>query len=164
MSFESTPKKPEAGPSSDLGLLKHLVGFNLRRAYNRATQLFSRAFEDLDIAPIQFAALEFIARNPGTCQKDIASQIGTTPPVLVSPLERLEKRGLILRTRAAADRRRLGVALTSSGTKLMGEIENRIRAVDRELVAELSGDEHETLLTLLRKVSESSSKSTDSTD
>ncbi len=141
----------------NLGLLQDLVGFNLRRAYNRAAQLFSRAFEGLDIAPIQFAALEFIAGNPGTCQKDIAARIDTTPPVLVVPLERLEKRGFILRIRAATDRRRLGVALTPEGEELMAEIESRIQSVDQELVAPLSKGERETLLQLLQKVSETDS-------
>ena len=141
------------GPGTELGLLKDLVGFNLRRAYNRAAQLFSRTFEDLDLAPMQFAALEFISRNPGSCQKDIALNIGTTPPVLVAPLERLEKRGLISRSRAAADRRRFGIALTPTGREVMGEVEQRILAVDHDLVAALTETERKLLLELLQRVS-----------
>ena len=153
MATESKSATSAGDEMPNLGLLEDLVGFNLRRAYNRAAQLFSRAFEGLDIAPIQFAALEFIARNPGTCQKDIAFHIDTTPPVLVIPLERLEKRGFILRSRSAADRRRLGVALTPTGEELMKEIEDRIQSVDQELVAMLSEGERANLLKLLQKVS-----------
>ncbi|MEM7356582.1 MAG: MarR family winged helix-turn-helix transcriptional regulator [Acidobacteriota bacterium] len=138
----------------DLGLLRNLVGFNLRRAYNRAALLFSRAFEGLDVAPLQFAALEFISKNPGSCQKDIAHHIGTTPPVLVTPLERLERRGLIQRRRGEADRRRVGVALTREGQQVMQEIEKRILSVDQELVADLSDTERKSFLQLLQKVSE----------
>ena len=142
--------------NAELGLLEEMVGFNLRRAYNRAAQLFTRAFEDLDLAPIQFAALEFISKNPGTCQKDIAHHIGTTPPALVAPLERLERRGWIVRSKGPADRRRTRVNLAPDGQKRMHEVEKRIHAVDHELVAELSEGERARLLRLLQKVAETS--------
>ncbi len=139
--------------ATELGMLRNMVGFNLRLAYNQATQLFARAFDDLDLAPIQFAALEFIANNPGTSQKDIARHIGTTPPVLVSPLERLEKRGWIVRNRGASDRRRARVQLTPSGERIMRDIEERVKRVDRELALRLTDRERERLLVLLRKLS-----------
>ena len=152
-----TTSQPEdlQDEAPDLGLLRDLIGFNLRRAYNRAALLFSRAFSELDVAPLQFAALEFISKNPGSCQKDIARYIGTTPPVLVAPLERLEKRGWVHRSRGPEDRRRVGVTLTSSGQRLMRDIEEKILSVDQELVADLSPAERSRLLALLQRVSES---------
>ncbi|MEM7582342.1 MAG: MarR family transcriptional regulator [Acidobacteriota bacterium] len=141
---------PEVG---ELGMLREMVGFNLRLAYNQATQLFARAFDDLDLAPIQFAALEFISRNPGTSQKDIARHIGTTPPVLVGPLERLERRDWIVRSRGTTDRRRARVQLTPAGERIMRDVEERVRRVDSELSSRLTARERDRLLTLLRKLS-----------
>ncbi len=145
------PPGPDA-ESQDLGMLRGMVGFNLRLAYNKASQLFARAFDDLDLAPIQFAALEFIASNPGTSQKDIARHIGTTPPVLVGPLERLEKRDWIVRSRGE-DRRRAHVHLTPAGERIMQDVEERVRRVDQELALRLTTRERERLLSLLRKLS-----------
>ncbi len=138
--------------TAELGLLREMVGFNLRRAYNRAAQLFTKAFEDLDLAPIQFAALEFISKNPGACQKDIAHHIGTTPPALVGPLGRLEHRGWIVRSKGTTDRRRARVNLAPAGQRRMHEVEERIHAVDHALVARLSDSERARLLQLLQKL------------
>lgn len=150
---KKTRSPADAGNGTvELGLLREMVGFNLRRAYNRAAQLFTRAFEDLDLAPIQFAALEFISKNPGTCQKDIAHHIGTTPPALVGPLERLERRGWIVRSKGTPDRRRARVDLAPGGRRRMHEVEERIHAVDHELVAKLSDSERARLLSLLQKL------------
>ncbi|MEM7050728.1 MAG: MarR family winged helix-turn-helix transcriptional regulator [Acidobacteriota bacterium] len=141
-------------PAADLGLLRDLVGFNLRLTYNRAALLFSKAFADLDLAPIQFAALEFIANNPECSQKDIACHIGTAPSALVSPLERLEKRGWIQRLRGAADRRRARVSLSATGKRQVVEIERRIREVDRELVSGLPAEKQRQLLALLQDLAD----------
>ena len=157
MAKRTNPRADPAGNgAAELGLLREMVGFNLRRAYNRAAQLFTKAFEDLDLAPIQFAALEFISKNPGTCQKDIALHIGTTPPALVGPLERLERRGWIVRSKGTTDRRRARVHLAPSGERRMHEVEERIHAVDHALVAQLSKRERERLLQLLQKLAETS--------
>ena len=138
--------------ATEFGLLKNLVGFNLRLSYNRAAQLFSQAFTSLDLAPIQFAALEYISRNAGCSQKEIATHIETAPPALVGPLERLERRRLILRVREESDRRLACVSLTEEGKVFLLEARQRVQDVDRALVETLNKEERKTLLTLLHKI------------
>ena len=151
---ENRKTEPEGSSETlDLGLLKELVGFNLRLAYNQAAQVFAKAFDDLDLAPIQFAALELIRCNPGCSQKEIAHHIGATPPVLVAPLERLERRGWIERHRSGSDRRRSRTQLSPEGRRNIAAVERRIRGVDRDLAARLSETERARLLQLLRKLS-----------
>jgi DNA-binding MarR family transcriptional regulator len=144
----------EPGPDqpTDPGRLPDLIGFNLRICYGIAAQIFARAFEPLDLAPIQFAALEFVANTPDRAQTEIAEQIGTAPSVLVGSLEKLERRGLITRGRDAADRRRFVVRATEEGEALLAEAHGRIEEVEDELTSGLDRAERATLLGLLRRV------------
>ena len=152
---DSTSKRGASSnlPSGELGLLDRLVGFNLRIGYNRAVGLFSRAFDQVELAPIQFAALEYIANNPDCSQKEMASDIGSSAAALVSPLERLERQGWIARHRIEADRRRARINLTPAGAAVLDEAKKRVRDVDRKLVSDLTRRERDQLLLLLRKIS-----------
>lgn len=148
----SSPPGPP-GDDVDYGLLPNLVGYNLRITYALASQTFARTFGDEELAPIQFAALEFVSRNPRKSQREIARHIGTTPTVLVSPLDKLEKRGLISRVRSADDRRRSRIHLTDAGKEALRKARKRVREVDARLTEALTEDERQTLLELLHKIS-----------
>lgn len=146
----SGERDPDGFP--DHGRLPDLIGFNLRICYGIATQIFARAFDSLDLAPIQFAALEFVANTPDRAQTEIADEIGTAPSVLVGPLEKLERRKLITRGRDDADRRRFVVRATEDGKALLVEARERIEQVEAELTRELDAAERAQLLRLLRRV------------
>ncbi|MCH9650990.1 MAG: MarR family winged helix-turn-helix transcriptional regulator [Deltaproteobacteria bacterium] len=141
-------------PTPNYGVLEECIGYNLRIAYAFASQLFAQDFDGQDLAPIQFAALEFIAHNPDLSQRQIAAHIGTTPTVLVKPLERLESMGLVTRTRSVEDRRRSRVRLTEEGGAFLNQARPRILQVEDRLTANLSKDEREMLLRLVRKLLE----------
>lgn len=135
-------------------MLPDLVGFNLRIAYNRAVAAFGRQFSELAMAPIQFAALEFVSRNPGTSQKEIANRIDTRPSVLVGPLERLEQRGWIVRRRSVEDRRRARVFVTDDGAVELARARELIGAVETAVAARFEPGEREELVRLLKKISD----------
>ena len=152
----SSPEGPQlqgvARKGPRYGILERCIGYNLRISYALASQLFARVFEDQELAPIQFAALEFIAHNPHLSQRQIAAHIGTAPTVLVKPLDKLEKRGLISRLRSADDRRRARVRITPAGEGLLREARQRILSVEEQLTEKLTREERRTLLDLLRKI------------
>ncbi len=153
--LESQERGPEERPSQEgrsYGVLAECIGYNLRISYSRASQCFAQVFEDQELAPIQFAALEFIANNPNLSQRQIAESISTTPTVLVKPLERLENRGLISRLRSTADRRRSRIRLTPSGEEILKEARQRILGVEERLTSGLTEQERKTLLELLAKI------------
>jgi len=141
-----------AGTRVNYGVLPECIGFNLRISYALATQLFVREVEGRDLAPIQFAALELILHNPNLSQREIAHHIGSTPSVLVKPLEKLENRALISRIRSADDRRRSRIQITPEGEALLAEARQRIQTVEEKLTANLSDSERRTLLDLLHKM------------
>jgi DNA-binding MarR family transcriptional regulator len=136
------------------GILPNQIGFNLRLAYFNVTQVFAGIFTTKNITPIQFAILETVATTQTISQKEIASLVGTAPSVVVTPIRKLEERGLLTRTRLAADRRQHHLQLTAAGHLFQEEARALIGQVEAELTANLEDDERATLLHLLQKITE----------
>lgn len=149
-----TPHNATPDPAAPTnGILPELVGFNLRLAYYRATQLFAETFADIALTPIQFAILEALAHAPGMTQRELADRIGSAPSVLVQPLRDLEQQGWLSRSADPADRRTNRLRLTPAGEQLQHNARRRIGRVEAALLAELSAAEQVTLLTLLQRIS-----------
>jgi len=89
------------------------------RAQVSNAKMFAMQFADLDLTMLQFGILAMLWEEPGLRQKDIANRVSTVPPVLVKPLESLERRGLIKRTRTVPDRRVQTVHLTKKGQEII---------------------------------------------
>ncbi|MGB1253049.1 MAG: MarR family winged helix-turn-helix transcriptional regulator [Candidatus Promineifilaceae bacterium] len=134
------------------GLLPDLVGFNLRRAYFIATQIFTEKVEN--ITAIQFAILELVSGNQFLSQKEIAFNIGTAPSVIVRPIRDLEAKGLVQRARSEQDRRNHHITLTDTGREFMQTCRGSIANVENKLLANLDADERTEMIRLLNKIIE----------
>jgi DNA-binding MarR family transcriptional regulator len=141
--------------------LPDLVGHLLGLAHLRVTQLCTEAMGSLQLTPKQFVALEFISNNPCTSQKKIAEHIGTAPAVMVGILDTLGQRGLVRRVRARNDRRKQHVELTPAGEDSLAEIRRLAFEVEKQYAQEtgLTESERETILTILRKMTNRQSTS-----
>ena len=67
-------------------------------------------------------------------------------------VDRMEREGLVVRTRSATDRRVVHIQLTEKGTTLAGEVKVEPIAIFREALASLSRDEARDLLRILTKL------------
>ena len=132
--------------------LSNLVGHNLRRGYFVATQIFTKAFADHQISPVQFAILEAIALNVDITQKEIAEIADSSPQAIVPLIKKMEQSGLIERVRSENDRRFHHLSLTAEGEKKHRLIKEKLPELDHQLVGPLSAAERETLLKLLLKI------------
>jgi len=83
--------------------------------------------------------------------RDIAKSQNVTKGTITSTVSLLEKRGLCLRRQGEADRRLVTVELTSAGQQLIEEVYPIFNQSESALVSELSTQEQETLVHLLRK-------------
>jgi len=101
--------------------ISDVLGYWLRRSGLASTEIFVRHFAELDLTMLQFGILIVVDEKPGISQKEITKILGAKPSVLVKPLDRLERRGLIVRNRAAPDRRLQSVSLTDSGKDLAAQ-------------------------------------------
>ena len=83
---------------------------------------------------------------------EIAQNLDITPPSVTTMIQRLERKGYILKDRSSEDARRVHVVLTEEGRR--AEIAHRYirRQIIRELTAELNGAEQAAILTGLEKM------------
>ncbi|HUR61030.1 MAG TPA: MarR family transcriptional regulator [Candidatus Thermoplasmatota archaeon] len=67
----------------------------------------------------QFRALSILAKEPDRSLGDIAEDLGVSPPALSKMADALVERGLLDRAADAVDRRRVTLALTPAGARLV---------------------------------------------
>ena len=80
-------------------------------------------FERWDLGPSQFNVLNLLHLTPGgLSQTDLSRYLLMHRSNLTGLVDRLEKRGLVRRQDATADRRAYRVVLTAAGAKLLAEI------------------------------------------
>lgn len=83
----------------------------------------------------QFRTLAMVAHHPGSSLGDAAAHVGLGAPAMSVLVDGLVRRGLLRREPATGDRRRLVLALTPAGTRLL----DRARAVaQRRFAARLA--------------------------
>ena len=117
------------------------VANELRPVLLRLSRELRRETEQLGITSRQVTLLWLIHRNPGLSLRELAAEERISAPALSGYVDRLEKAGLLERVRDEHDRRRVGLALTSEGDRLL----KRVRARRTTWLAErLRGlEEHE---------------------
>ncbi len=94
-----------------------------------------------DLSMAQFRTLAFVDANQGASLSDAAGHIGVGLPSMSKLVEALVSRGLLTRTTHAEDRRRVCLALTSTGKLELDEAYQHTQTFFTEKFAELSEDQ-----------------------
>ncbi len=130
-----------------------MPGHLIRRLNQISVAVFSEHMADagLNLTPVQFAAIEAIRDHPGIDQAGVAGLIAYDRATLGKVIDRLEARGLVLRTPSKADRRAKELTLTLEGEKLCQEALPHVEAAQPAILAGLSMGERNQLLALLDK-------------
>jgi DNA-binding MarR family transcriptional regulator len=71
---------------------------------------------------------------------------------VVGVIDRLERRGLVVRAPAPGDRRSYALELSAKGEALRGEVARRVRVHERRVARGLSEAERTALIDLLRRI------------
>jgi DNA-binding MarR family transcriptional regulator len=80
-------------------------------------EMRSRRTPELSVP--QFRALTFVRRNTERSLSDLAEHLGLTLPSASKLIDGLVKQGYIIRRESSVDRRRLTLALTAEGERLL---------------------------------------------
>ena len=96
-------------------MLHDLVGYHLRRASAVVGNDFSRAVAGTGMRQVLFGVLSIIAANPGINQGNVGRALGIQRANMVSLVNELVERDLVLREVAPEDRRAFRIALTPKG-------------------------------------------------
>lgn len=145
--------EPDAAPETpDLGALPGYLGYALRRAQTALFRDFAGRSAALDITPGQFSLLAIVAANPGISQVALAKLHGLDKSTLSPAVDKLAKRGLLQRRRAAGDRRFHALSLTQEGEAMLGRVTAAIEDQEAAMAAALTPAEHKTLIALLHRL------------
>ena len=126
------------------------------RTLSATAKAVTRAFEaELAAAggsqPVWLIVLALKQRAWRT-QRDLAATVGIEGPTLTHHLDRLEKAGVIERSRDADDRRAVRVELTDAGDELFGRLRTAAVSFDARLREGLADDEVEALRAVLARL------------
>jgi DNA-binding MarR family transcriptional regulator len=137
---------------TELGVLSELVGYHMRRASSVFANDFARAVAGTGMRQVLFGILSIIEANPGINQGNVGRALGIQRANMVSLVNELVDRGLVLRETAPEDRRAFALTLAPSGEVMVATCLARIHKHEAELLSELTKDEGETLVALLGRI------------
>jgi DNA-binding MarR family transcriptional regulator len=130
--------------------LEHLPGHHIRRLQQIAVAIFLQETESHGVTPVQYAALQKVALTPGVDQRTLARSIGLDTSTIAGVIDRLEARGLMLRSASPEDRRVRLLSLTDAGTALLQAIEPDMLRAQQRILAPLPPGEREEFMRMLR--------------
>lgn len=110
-----------------------------------------RRLSELQLSPSHLRLLRILQAASPLAMKDLADQLGLTPPSVTALTRRLVTTGLVARRHHETDSRVVLLELTPAGHTLHAELTaEQLEQMDR-LLAGLSGEEQSQLLDLLER-------------
>ena len=127
--------------------LFQMPGHLIRRLHQRSTAVFQQEMKRAgqDLTPVQFAALQAIAAQPGIDQAGVAARIAYDRATIGGVIERLEHKGLVSRAVSPRDRR------APAGQALLSDIEGLVADLQARILPGLSREERRQFLALAKK-------------
>jgi DNA-binding MarR family transcriptional regulator len=98
-------------------------------------------FRPIGLTALQYTALTVLERHPDLSSAQLARNSFVTSQTITDMVAALEDRGLVERHRDSADRRRLVLALTADGRKLLRRYRGRVSAREADMLSGLSADQ-----------------------
>jgi len=132
--------------------LEDQVGHLLRRAHQRATQIFLETFDAAGLTPTQWAALAKLAEVGSASQNALGRLTAMDPATVQGVIRRLESRGLTTREPDPDDRRRTRLRLSDQGVVLVRQLTGIGLAVSDKTLAPLDDAERVRFLALLKRL------------
>ena len=134
--------------------LESRVGYELKRVQHFLRLEMDAVLKELGATTPQYAALSWLAEEPGISNAGLARRSFVTPQTMNQILTRLETAGFVERRTHPEHGRVLQAYLTEEGEKLRRECAERVDVVEERMVAGLSEEERLGLLESLRRCSE----------
>jgi DNA-binding MarR family transcriptional regulator len=134
-------------PTKYTGLTGELLYLNALRK-NRIQKMAS----DINISAEQFPILEYIKKNPGCMQADVAKRCSISAAAVTQTMHRLENSGLIKRDTDPENQRAKRLYITDKGLKATADGTLIFDKIDSLMFNDFSDEESQELLRLLKKV------------
>lgn len=132
--------------------LRGRVAWLVGRASLQAQRLIQERFAGHDVRKQHYGVLASLADLGPASQGPLADRLCLDRSDLVTFLDELEARRLVVRAADPTDRRRKIVEITPAGEELLAGLDELVFAADDELLAGLSAEERATLVRLLQRI------------
>lgn len=129
-----------------------MPGYAIRRLHQIAVGIVHQEAQDLGITPVQYAILQMVHNHPGTDQRTLANLVALDTSTTAGVVDRLEARGLLLRSASPNDRRVRLLTLTPPGEQLLSEAIPCMQRAQELILAPLTPAQRKDFLHLLNKL------------
>lgn len=124
-------------------------GHAIRRLHQISVGVFLQEMAELGLTPVQYAALQVVANQPGVDQRTLARSIALDASTTGGVVDRLEARGWLERRTSPEDRRARLLFITEAGLQgLSDAIPGMLRAQE-QILAPLTERQREEFMRLL---------------
>ncbi len=120
--------------------------------YEKLSSWEDSVVRDSGLTTTQAHTIEIVGHSGPIKMKDLAEKSGVTTGTLTVGVDRLEKKGLLVRKPHEKDRRAYLIALTDEGKKHFEQHHQFHLSMTQELVEDLESDEIERLAEILEKI------------
>lgn len=122
-------------------------------ATDRLQRRVAELFRTEDLSPTQYNVLRILrgAGPGGLSCGEVAERMVTRDPDVTRLLDRLERRGLAVRTREQTDRRVVRSRITNDGLAVLARLDAPVRALHREQLGHLGSQRLTALTDLLQR-------------
>lgn len=132
--------------------LSEEVTFLIARVSSVSNGKANAALRDLDLKVRSYSVLNLAASDLKPTQRELAQMISLDPSQIVSLVDELESRGLIVREQDPRDRRQKVITATPEGTKLLDKARERTQAAQAASLAPLSAKEQEVFREMMARL------------
>jgi DNA-binding MarR family transcriptional regulator len=124
---------------------------SLQRTADQLHWRMSEMLKEYGVSPTQYNALRILrgAKDEGRACSEIAERMINRDPDITRLVDRLERRGLVARSREDRDRRVITTRITPAGLKLLDSLDRPIEDFNRRLLGPLGEQRLRTLIQLL---------------
>jgi DNA-binding MarR family transcriptional regulator len=137
-------------PEPRENVLSGTLCFELRRASGALMVAMTNAFARSGLKPSEAMLMTYIGANPGCTQSEIARTFGAKAANLVPLIARLERDGLVERTRSGG--RAIAISLSTSGTAMLEDVEAGFQELEQQIVQGLDPRHREQVIDALQQV------------
>lgn len=125
-------------------------GHLLRRAEQRAANIYTQEVGASGLTPRQYVVLTAVAAYEGQTQTDLVSATGVDRSTLADMIARMIDSGLLNRERTEGDQRANSVTLTAAGKRQLAATNAKVRNAEKRVIAPVPPGKRAVLLECLR--------------
>ncbi len=145
---------PHVDGDEDIGAISEILGFHIRLAHGAVYRHFTDTFEDLDLTQKQVSVLWLIDDHPGIAQTDLAQRLRMDRATTMAIINRLQKRGYVIRSKSPSDGRKQALELQPQGRDVLNVAKDAVLAHEKWLKSRFTSKEVDTLIALLSRIHE----------